>query len=261
MKLVFVAIPSAYNLDAARYFWGLGDLVRGICHLFERYAHDSTIQFEATFQFHPVGALLHQPGPSFPSNTLAPFILPHRVERWVRGTRRSGVQTAFICTNGPKSTWASPLSDACKTYVRSLLTPRVLLDPLPQPPFQIIHVRMGDGHFEGESGSRVHEVLLKLQSWCALHTTTMMTLLLSDSVSLKRAVANDALLSTRIHSCTDMPLAHSGQTQDHGALVHMLNDLQRLSSAQQIFAFSVYGGYSGFVEIARSVYDVPVYGV
>lgn len=264
MKTVVVVwkqrlVKSNGRVDTS--FWGFGDLLRGVCGMYEL-CRELGYTMYVDMRHHPLGQLF-KPIPhaheravdsvkdrltcnAFPSHSLMKRFLSDKL-------RRSDLWCGFV--------WAGlyifekPLSEECKAFVRSILVPTdeyaAYIDAhLPTGAYNITHFRMGDATINSTSVTIPPPVLRLLED-----SPSGTNILISDSDVLKKAALE---LHPAKYVALDTQTCHVGVETDIEKVKSTIVEFIAASRAKSINTFSVYSWVSGFVNTIHMIYDVPL---
>lgn len=253
-------------------FWGLGDLIRGICATHMICAQNG-YELLVDMSQHPIGELIE------PMEGLE----PHKEEIHKRSlglffecastlgelehTMREAFATTntfYFNTNGPLMR-GQEFPEATKQFVRNLLRPKPEMQAYLEArmgnsdPYTVLHMRLGDG-----AG------LTKGNSLCGLiegfrtirpevgeifqRNYSTGDVFLSDSKVFK-AFIRSIVPDVRMFDTTPTHVGTSGGGQE---LIETFFEFLVATRAAKIKTYSVYEWVSGFVSIANKVFDVPL---
>ncbi len=257
-------LPQEKNAN----FWGLGDMLRGSCAVFEvckRLNYDFYID---TSQ-HP----LHSFFQTFPNHNYSDLIQREKnnirfecfsshndIEQFLKKNFETS-NVVFFHTNGPGYTFHGNLSNECKEYFKSILKPSEKLYKNIQTqqlnielPYTICHFRLGDkGCVEKimDSNEYYQSIINK-----ATTLQTKNTICLTDNEFFKEFVKK-----TNVFQTLSTKICHLGTSSNEEEIADTLIEFFFCCNAQKIYSYSIYEWVSGFVNIAHRIFDVPLYQI
>jgi len=258
-KVILVFSDKLANVkqDSNGYYFGLGDLFRGVISMFQlskKYQFDLFVDF----QHHALSGFLekqHHPYVDLISENKEniTYLKPDNVEEYIVNCERN---VCFFMTN---NTFDDPVTEDCKEFVKKLLIPQKDMETyienkrglIPYDEYNIVHYRLGDDELVKNS---VNESLLIGAAQHFLNNDVVDNcVLISDSAIFKRIVK-----SNRAVFMFDIDIAHSGFSEHRTRLRDTLFEFFIVTRCKSIRTSSIYGWPSGFVKIAADVYDVPL---
>lgn len=252
--------------------YGLGDLLRGTIYLHQmsvRLGFDLIVDIS----MHPISKYLvvHEHAHTkYVNANMDKLHIVHAYETTkfevIYKASLGTAEPLLICTN---MFCNEPLSEECKQFMKTLLTPNEAFAnymmqqhasyDVSAAPYSIVHVRLGDDEFfenKSVNNSNVNDAIALLKR----HTMPG-DILLSNSYRFKQHVK--ALYGTAIPMFNTRPL-HLGElsTMFHDNVAdsfkETLYEFFALGNAIAIKTYSVYDWVSGFVKFAGLIFDVPV---
>jgi|688.fasta_scaffold216348_2 hypothetical protein len=242
-------------------YWGLGDLLRGVCGMYT-VCNEMGYNLYVDMRHHPLGQLFKQI--SHPHETLVDSIK----DTMSINTFESHDLIKTFLNNKFKDSdvwcgfmWAGlyifekPISEQCKKFIKSILIPtddyNSYIDAhAPSYKYDIIHFRMGDTHIHSSSVSIPPHILRLLEV-----SSTSNNILVSDSHELKKCALR--LYPTK-YTILDTHSCHVGFESDIEKIKSTIFEFIVASRAESIKTFTVYSWISGFVNILHMIYDVPL---
>jgi hypothetical protein len=242
-------------------FWGIGDLLRGVCGMFEA-CREMGYTMYVDMRHHPLGRLFkpiphaHEAAVDSIKDSLScnTFESNNAIKRFLSDKlRRSDLWCGFV--------WAGlyifqkPLSEECKAFVRSILVPTdeyaAYIDAhLPTSEYNITHFRLGDATINSSSVTIPPSVLRLLED-----SPSGTNILISDSDVLRKTALE---LHPAKYIALDTHTCHVGIETDIEKVKSTIVEFIAASRAKSINTFSVYSWISGFVNTVHMIYDVPL---
>jgi len=248
-------------------FWGIGDLIRGVCTSYIA-SRNLDVDFIVDFSNHPVSKYLFTQTHKFTELVAE----KRNAIEWINCASYSHLQyelckrlktqdtvlfltngpvTPGIYTNGPVTT--EIYDDDCKDFVRTLLRPNSELQAFInsvaiESRYSIIHFRLGDANLvynKKLSTEKEYEIFL--------NNVEPDSILMSDSADFKRDIKSKVPDSKMF----DLEIGHFGLASDE-KIRNTLFELFILTKARLIKTYTRYKHTSGFAVIAYSIYDVPL---
>jgi hypothetical protein len=252
--VIFVWTQQVCNRKSTEteHFWGLGDILRGIIHVYqlcEKYGYDYIVDI----QHHPISKYISYKRHKYSDLILSkkneiPFI--EDIENYILSTP---YDILFFQTN---SHFTEPITDGCKHFIKALLTPtdefaeliQYARMKIPFPSYTILHYRLGDkGIIMGENGELSQHIQhIKQQA-------TDTCILLSDSQEFKGIVKSHCQIFM-----FDIDIGHIGYALHEQKIKDTLIEFFICQNARLIKTHSVYSWMSGFMKCVHDLYDVPI---
>jgi len=243
--------------DSNNWFFGLGDLFRAVISMYQL-SKKHNFQLIVDIQHHPLSKFLKKQDNPYDhliaenkDNIL--FVMPNDVEKFILDSKESVV---FFMTNLP---FSDPITPECKAFVKELLIPNEEMQQyidekkreIPFEDYSILHYRLGDDELVRNS---INENLLIGAARHLLEKEQEKNnILMSDSYNFKRLIKKNLSIFM-----FDIDIKHSGYQDHREQLKDTLFEFFIVLGAKKIHSSSVYGWPSGFVKIARDIYDVPL---
>jgi len=194
-----------------------------------------------------------------------PFIFPGEVEKYITTLHTLDAQWCNTSTNDVVFFFSNdicntPVDNDCKEFIRELLTPNddfllyftEKIKEIPYNEYNILHYRLGDSELVNCENSNIdNKILQHLQ-----RNFEPNDVLVSDSMIFKKFI-ND---NTKGIFTFNTHIGHIGYHTDYEKLRDTLFEFFVITRAKKIKYYSVYGWTSGFVNIAKQIYDVEIYG-
>lgn len=254
-KMTYINMPS----DG---FWGLGDIIRGICGVYEtckKMNYDIIVDISR----HPFGKfmkdihVLKTTDDEISNIKFECFSSRHQLENFLVHSFSTSDVVKFF-TNCSTWVYDAPISTECKDFIRNLLTPNEELQAyiesiLPTKPYGVMHFRLGDTELVG-SNAPVGVNLNAYFEFKKHSTDDDFCVLISDSQRFKHHVKS-------IHPSTimyDVPACHIGTSTNDELIKHTLAEFFLITRSKYVKTFSVYGWTSGFVHSACLLYGVQL---
>ncbi len=249
-------VNSALNVNT-NYYWGLGDMFRGIVALYH-ISKRLNCEFIVDVSRHPIGALLKQkehPFRNIIQESSIPYILPKHVDNYVQQSLKAN-DYVYLFTNCELSAFDSACDEELRSIITEVLTPNLEFEQyilqqnakLPFSDFDIFHYRFPDTEFI-KPCNNYNQFRLNVQTM----NKGKNCVLLSNSSAFKDCVSD----LNNVFAFKEK-IAHTGVENDKTILQHTLYEFILLTKSAHIYTYNAYGWISGFVRIANYVYNIPL---
>jgi hypothetical protein len=251
------------NVPKGGFIFGIGDWIRGSVALFDICGrHDA--RFTADVSEHPVAGFLT--GDTPPATSRPPICLPAessaRVDAFLAQNREAaGVLPVYA------NCWPiHPVSSECKAYMREVLRPNPVLEPLigaamarlgiRDGDYACVSVRTGDNVFDGTTSPVDHDAVGRRIA--AMLATS------PHGDGDKVVVSDDGAMCEFLHRRYGFRMrntrpCHLGRCAEGDPdIADTLVDFFLLARSKAIFHYTVYRWTSGFCNWKSQIYDVPL---
>ncbi len=245
------------------YFWGIGDIIRGIYGLYrmkEQYGYEMCTDL----RHHPIGKFLeHQPYScedqvEYLNRTNAVGIVRREhVDDTLKQEFSKNNLVYFFTNMGLEDYHGTPSADLCG-YIQRILTPTPRLQELisqkrsqiPYTQFQILHYRLGDDELVRGSANTNYG---RIYSHFLAHYEPN-DVLLSDSKTFLEYVGSRHPVFQFKHD-----ICHVGYHDNReNAIANTLVEFFISSQSRKIKTYTIYGWISGFMHSVHKVYQIPM---
>ena len=264
-KKTFIFVPT-YNpcniQDDTTYFWGLGDIIRGIITMFQlskKYNFHLIVDFQHVSFCNYLKSVPHKYSSLILENKHnIPFILDNEIESYIHNNSN---EVCFLFTN---SHLRGDITQECKEFIKNILTPNeefqkyidetFLRYNIPEN-YHILHFRLGDSFLIKNQEGNYSNAIDKMNEWSAKDDV-----LISDSLIFKEKIKetnkNVIILDTEpVHLGYK---THSNNINNINNIKDTLLEFFIITKCKNIKTFSIYQWISGFVNIGHIIYDIPL---
>jgi len=259
MKTIIYSLTNSVcnvESDNTNNFWGLGDVVRGMCCVYQ-ICKKLNYSFIIDIQHHPISLFLKQRTHDYEeyiksNKNNIPFIFPCNTENYILNNNEN---IMFFMTN---DSYNGEVDIACKELLKDLFTPNETFQKyidskllnINLKDYSVIHFRLGDDYL-------VRKIIdMKLISHCYnifKNNKEDNQILLTDNDFFKKLLKNKENAFT-----FDTNLAHVGYKEHEKIIQDTLFEFIVLLNVNKIKHYSVYGWKSGFINTANIINNIKL---
>jgi hypothetical protein len=245
-------------------YWGLGDMIRGICGVYEackrlgyKYildiANHPISNFFEIFD-HPYSELIKSNKDNI---RLELFYSQQSLDNFIINNLKDKDYIYFM-THCQLFVYDTAITEDCKNFIKKTLTPKkefqeFIHTHMPSKPYNIIHYRLGDDGLVRSDHKNINMAYNNIQ-----HHGISGDILISDSLYFKKVIAEKLQDKFKIFNTT---LCHIGKSSDINALRDTLFEFILGTQANSIKTYSVYEWISGFINTIGYIYDIPIISI
>ena len=245
---------SNYKQDNYNHFWGLGDILRGTIQLFQL-SQSMDFKLIVDIQHHPISQFIEKQSHEYESLIMdnkdnIPFIFGgENVKNYILENNKDVI---FFLTN---DIYNEPINESCKIFIKNLLTindtfysffqkkkKEILFDD-----YNILHFRLGDD----EIIRNIYNNNYEKEKNIFIRIKEEKDILVSDSIQFKNFIKNQSDIFM-FH----MNIGHFGYHTDIEILRNTIFEFFLIIYSKKIKSYSIYPWISGFIKIAKEIYDI-----
>lgn len=270
-KIIEVSQPSTKKLYQVYYtseervkkytFHGFGDYIRGIIHLYQRFANNAIPQSEWTGSENSllVNFSNHHLSTVFVCNNHLSIDESEKTKYIFVDDHDNFLHYKHVFTN--KHLITPTIDDACKSFIiRNCFIPTIRFEKrltllkrqlsIVDKEYSIIHIRAKDN--ESFSQNRLNTILHIVSGIIQSNLTEKLLLVSNSHVYLQYI---DSPFITK----TNLSRGHVGQSNTSiSECEDTMIEFMLMTTCKQIYQLSVYSWGSGFSDTAHKIYDVPL---
>jgi hypothetical protein len=252
---------AGYIVPQMGYFWGLGDIIRGMISVYQ-ICKELNYEFIVDMHLHPISKFFKKKD--------------HKYENFIKDRKDSVKFTSdaneFIKNRNEHLIiyffsnhyydLTIPLTEDCKNFIKEIFTPtddleqyfNNYLKKIPYDTFNILHYRLGDDFIKNdEKQNQSNPNHINEFTYNFNENKENNDILMSDSQNFKNHIKKINNIYT-----FDLDIGHIGYEKDDIKIKNSLCEFLIISKAKKIKTYSIYFWISGFVKVVSSLYDIPL---
>ena len=237
-------------------FWGLGDIIRGTCKLYQL-SKKMNFTLIVDTQLHPMSKYLNNVPHKYSDliyNNKNNISFVEDAEQFIKNNNQNVI---YFLTNQRCDEFENhnkTLDEDCKQFIKTILTPTSEFEMYINEfnefnNFNVLHYRLGDDDLMNNNINYIHydSLLNKMPKMDN-------SLLLSDSCNFKKYVKSKINVFM-----IDSIVTHMGKSDND--VKDTLREFFIITKANHIYTHSIYCWISGFVYWAHKIYDIPLHNL
>jgi hypothetical protein len=252
--VIFVFTHKVCNLttDKNNNFWGIGDMIRGLICVYQL-SKKHNFNLIVDYQLHSIGELLNPIKHKYKDYILRnkdSIVFVQDAEKYILNNNDN---LMYFFTN---DYYNEGITDECQTFIKNILMPNkkfkeyindtIKIYKVPSE-YNILHFRLGDDLLvrnKQNNFTQLKELIRKVNG--------KNDILISDSKDFKNYIKNTYPNIFQF----DLEITHTGLNSNTNSIRDTLFEFFIATTSQNIKSYSVYNHTSGFVKIAKEIYNV-----